>query len=97
MVIIARKVINEFANMHPDSIDPLWNWYRITFQADWRNFAEVKASFNHVDYVGNNLYIFNIRGNDYRLIARIIFKVRTVYIRFIGTHAQYDKVNLDDL
>jgi len=97
MVIISRKVINEFAAIHPDSIDPLWHWFSITNQADWSNFTALKQSFNHADYVGNDLYVFNIKGNDYRLIARIIFKVRTVYIRFIGTHIQYDRVNLDDL
>jgi mRNA interferase HigB len=53
--------------------------------------------FGYVDAVGNDLYVFNIKGNEYRLIARIIFRVRTVYIKFIGTHKEYDKVNLDDL
>lgn len=53
--------------------------------------------FPSTDYVGNDLYVFNIQGNKYRLIARITFRVRTVYIKFIGTHAEYDKVNLGDL
>lgn len=97
MIIIARRAIHEFSLIHPDAIDPLWYWFNITRQADWNNFAEVKGSFNHVDYVGDDLYVFNIKGNEYRLIARIFFTVRTVYIRFIGTHKQYDKVNLSDL
>ncbi len=53
--------------------------------------------FGSADYVGNGLYVFNIRGGNYRLIVRIIFRVRTIYIKFVGTHKQYDKVNLDDL
>jgi len=61
------------------------------------NFAELRAVFNSVDAVGSGLYIFNIKGNHYRLIARIHFNVRTVYIKFVGTHREYDKVNLDKL
>ena len=53
--------------------------------------------FNSVDAVGSDLYVFNIKGNNYRLIVRIIFRVRTIYVKFIGTHKEYDKVNLDDL
>jgi mRNA interferase HigB len=53
--------------------------------------------FNTVDAVGNDLCVFNIKGNKYRLIARIIFRVRTIYIKFIGTHKEYDRVNLDEL
>jgi len=57
----------------------------------------MRQIFNSVDAVGNDLYVFNIKGNNYRLIVRIIFRVRTIYIKFIGTHKEYDKVNLDDL
>ena len=53
--------------------------------------------FGSVDFVGNDLYVFNIKGNQYRLIVRIKFKIRTIYIRFIGTHKEYDRVKLDDL
>ncbi|HWJ28192.1 MAG TPA: type II toxin-antitoxin system HigB family toxin [Flavisolibacter sp.] len=77
--------------------DALNNWVTIAEKSDWANFNEVKEMFGSVDAVGNNLYVFNIRGNNYRLIVRIIFRVRTIYIRFIGTHAEYDKVKLDDL
>ena len=65
--------------------------------ADWANFNEVRKIFNSVDAVGNDLYVFNIKGNSHRLIVRIIFRVRTIYIKFIGTHKEYNKVNLDDL
>ena len=53
--------------------------------------------FNSVDAVGNDLYVFNIKGNEYRLIVRIIFRVRTIYIKFISSHKEYDKVKLGDL
>ena len=57
----------------------------------------LKKMFPATDYVGNDLYVFNLGGNKYRLIARVFFSVRTVYIRFIGTHREYDKVKLSDL
>lgn len=97
LVVISYKAIKEFAEKHPNAIDPLNNWYRVTEQSDWANFNEMRQLFNSVDAVGNDLYVFNIKGNDYRLIARIIFRVRTVYIKFVGTHKQYDKVNLNNL
>lgn len=97
MVVISKKAINDFSEQEPQAIEALLNWYKETKAADWANFSEMKKTFNSVDGVGNDLYIFNIKGNHYRLIARILFKVRTVYIKFIGTHKQYDKVNLADL
>lgn len=97
MVILSYGTIRDFARIHPDAADSLNNWYAITERSDWANFNELRTIFGSADAVGNDLYVFNIKGNRYRLIARIIFKVRTVYIRYIGTHAEYDKVNLDDL
>jgi len=69
------------------------NWYEISKQNDWKNFNEMKKSFNSVDSVGNDRYVFNIKGNHYRLIALILFKVRTVFILFIGTHKEYDLID----
>lgn len=97
MVVISYRTIREFVEEYPDTEDTLNNWYTITEKSDWANFHEIKRIFNTVDAVGNDLYVFNIKGNHYRLIARIIFRVRTVYIKFIGTHKEYDKVELDQL
>jgi len=97
MVVIAKKAINEFIERYPKSAKVLLNWYLKSKEGDWANFADIKKVFGTTDSVGNGLYVFNIGGNKYRLIARIIFKARTVFIRFIGTHAEYDKVNLSDL
>lgn len=72
-------------------------WYLRTKESDWASFADIRRKFGATDAVGNGLYVFNIGGNKYRLIARIIFRARTVYIRFIGTHAEYNKVKLSDL
>ena len=97
MVIIAKRAINEFIEANPKSAKPLLEWYLKTKESDWKNFSDVKKIFGATDSVGNGLYVFNIGGNKYRLIARIIFGARTVYIRFIGTHKEYDKVNLSGL
>lgn len=97
MVIISKRVINVFIAKDTKSADALISWYVNTKAADWANFSEMKNTFNSVDAIGNDLYVFNIKGNKYRLIARIFFKIRTVYIKFIGTHSQYDKINIEDL
>src|SRR5688572_2476262 len=97
MVVISYRTIRDFIEEYPDSEDALNNWYVVAEKCDWSNFHDVKKIFNTVDAVGNDLYVFNIKGNHYRLIARIIFRVRTVYIKFVGTHKQYDLVRLDRL
>ncbi|MEZ2445153.1 type II toxin-antitoxin system HigB family toxin [Chitinophaga sp. RCC_12] len=97
MVIVSKTAINEFSLKHPDAVDPLLYWYYISKLADWSKFSDIKESFNTVDYIGDDLYVFDIGGNKFRLIARIFFRVRTVYIRFIGTHKEYDKVKPDSL
>ena len=75
--------------VHPDAEESLNNWYRFAEETDWSNFNEMRSMYGSVDSVGNDLYVFNIRGGNYRLIVRIIFRVRTIFIRFIGTHNVY--------
>jgi mRNA interferase HigB len=93
MVVISKAILVEFGIKHTDVIEPLNRWYEETKKADWKSFSEVKKSFNSVDAVGNDRYVFNIKGNDYRLVAMIFFDIRTVFIRFIGTHNEYDKID----
>ena len=57
----------------------------------------MKQTFNHVDYIANDRYVFNIKGNHYRLIARVMFHIRTVYIKFVGTHAEYDRIDISTI
>ena len=93
MVIIAKSTLKSFINSYPDLENALDSWYEVTKQNEWKNFNEMKKSFNSVDSVGNDRYVFNIKGNHYRLIALILFKVRTVFILFIGTHKEYDLID----
>lgn len=93
MVVISKATLVEFGIRHADAIEPLNRWYEETKKADWKSFQDVRKSFNSVDAVGNDRYVFNIKGNDYRLVAMIFFDIRTVFIRFIGKHSDYDKID----
>lgn len=93
MVILIKKTLSAFAEIHPACAAPLNNWYNIAKAADWTNLSDIKKMFNNVDYVGNDRYVFNIKGNDFRLVAMIFFDKRTLFIRFIGTHSEYDKID----
>lgn len=93
MVILSKRMINAFTDVEPRSSDALLHWYKHCKSANWSNFAELKQTFRSADFVGNERYVFNIKGNNYRLIAKIHFDIRTVYILFIGTHVEYDKID----
>lgn len=93
MVVISYSTLRDFFEEHADAKDALNNWYRLVTQADWANFHEIKAMFNTVDAVGNDRFVFDIRGNHYRIVALIFFDIRTVFIRFVGTHKAYDKID----
>ena len=92
MRIVTFRAIKEFALKYPDSELSLRDWYHKTMNSQWKSFNDIRKTFSSVDYVGNDRYIFNVRGNKYRLIAVVIFISQKVYIRFIGTHAEYDKI-----
>ncbi|GHT20573.1 hypothetical protein AGMMS4957_07900 [Bacteroidia bacterium] len=93
MRIIAHSALVRFYEKHSDSKIPLEDWFLKTKMAEWLNFADVKNTFNNVDSVGNQRYVFNIKGNDYRLVALVLFQIQRVYIRFIGTHDEYDRID----
>ena len=92
MRVIAKSALVEYYEKHSGAKDALLEWYDITKKAEWKSFADIKNDFNTVSSVGNQRYVFNIKGNDYRLIVVIHFTPQRVYIRFIGTHAEYDKI-----
>lgn len=90
MRIISFADIRNCILKYADSEMDLRDWYKKTEKADWSCLADIKQTFNSVDYVGNDRYVFNIKGNDYRLVAMILFPARKVFIRWIGTHKEYD-------
>lgn len=90
MRIITFAAIREYAKIHADADIPLRDWYKKTEKADWACLTDIKQTFNSVDYVGNDRFVFNIKGNDYRLIAIVLFAAKKVFIRWIGTRKEYD-------
>lgn len=97
MVVIIKKTLQDFARKHPTAAEPLNRWYEIAKNADWVTFSDIKKDFGPTDYVGNDRYVFNIKGNDYRLVTMIFFDTRTIYIRFVGTHKEYDKIDCKNI
>ena len=93
MRIIAKKTLREFWERHADAQQSLQSWYADVQQADWKSTAEVKSMYRNVSFVANNRAVFNIKGNKYRVIVAIHYEYRIVYIRFVGTHAEYDTVD----
>ena len=94
MRIFTEQALKEYAENHPDSKVALQEWTIIVKRSKWLCFADIKKTFNSVDNVGNQHYVFNIKGNNYRLVVVIKFTIQFVYIRFIGTHADYDKLDV---
>ncbi len=92
MRIIAKSTLVEYYTKNPQSKAALESWHDKTKKAKWTCFADVKKTFNSVDNVGNQHYVFNIKGNDYRLVVIIQFTPQRVYIRFVGTHDEYNRI-----
>ena len=92
MRIIAHSTLVLFYTKHADAKTAIEEWFHKTGKANWESFADIKKTFNSVDAVGNQRFVFNIKGNDFRLVALIKFKIKMVYIRFIGTHKEYDNI-----
>ena len=93
MRVIAKKILRDFWSKYPDCEQQLKAWYSETEDAEWKNPAEIKKEYPSASILENNRVVFNIKGNKYRLIVRINYYYQMVWIRFIGTHARYDKIN----
>ena len=95
MRIVSHRKLKEFYTTpgREDSAAALECWYEVAEAAQWHSFAEMKADFGAVDAVGNQLYVFNIRGNRYRLVVVVKFVMGYVFIRFVGTHEEYDLID----
>jgi mRNA interferase HigB len=92
MRIITHKAISQYADLQADAKLALDEWYLKVEKSQWNCFSDIKQTFNSVDSIGNKRYVFNVKGNSYRIIALILFVPKIVYIRFIGTHAEYNKI-----
>jgi mRNA interferase HigB len=93
MKIVAVSTLKRFWARHPDSEQSLKAWYDEAEHAVWTTPRQIKARYASASFVGKNRVVFNIKGNDYRLVVAIAYRFQAVYIKFVGTHAQYDKID----
>jgi len=93
MVVITKAKLIQFYEAVPLSKEPLLRWYNTALSSDWYDFHSIKESYNSVDSIGNDRFVFNVAGNKYRIVAMIHFSKRTLYLRFVGNHKQYDKID----
>jgi mRNA interferase HigB len=94
MRIIAVKTLKHFWERFPDAEQPLRAWYTAVKHASWTTPNDVKAMYAHASIAGNNRVVFNIRGNAYRLVVAMNYEMSIVFIRFVGTHKEYDLVDV---
>lgn len=99
MRIISHRKLRDFyeSKGREDSKIALERWYQIAEEAEWKNFSDIRVDFPNADYVGNQHYVFNIKGNNYRLIIVIKFTINRIFIRFVGTHKEYDKIDCSNI
>ena len=95
MRIIAVRTLRSFWEANGDAEEPLKAWFREAKVADWDTSHDVKASYGHASVIGDNRIVFNIAGNKYRLIVKFNYPYRIGYVRFIGTHAEYDATDVE--
>lgn len=97
MRIIAKRTLREFWTRHPNAEEPLLAWYREVLTQDCDTPARVKEKYRSASIVGGNRVVFNIKGNHYRLVVRINYPARIVYVRFVGSHAEYDAIDVEEV
>lgn len=99
MRIISKKTIKDFyeQTLYQDSKESLEAWHKEAIKANWQNPNDIKEQYKSASIVGNNRVVFNMHGNKYRLIVKINYFAKVVYIRFIGTHKQYDKIDATEI
>ena len=93
MRIISRRRLVEFWEVHPDAEQPLRAWYTEARKASWSSPAQIKAIYRSVSILPNNRVVFNIKGNTYRLVVVVEYLQGKMFIRFVGTHAEYDRID----
>ena len=93
MRIISRRRLVEFWESHPDAEQPLRAWYTEAKKASWNSPAEIKGTYRSVSILSDNRVVFNIKGNTYRLVVVVEYSQGKMFIRFVGTHAEYDRID----
>lgn len=97
MRIIAKSTLRDYWTVNKDAEHALLSWYKVANKAKWANFNDVKQQFGTCKILGNDRIIFKVKGNKYRLIVKISFENQLIWIRFIGTHSEYDLINAKEI
>lgn len=97
MRIIARRTLREYWKRHPPAEQPLKAWFREAAGSDWESPKDVKRRYRHASILRGNRVVFNIGGNKYRLVVQINYEFKIIYVRFIGSHGAYDKVEAESV
>ena len=97
MRIIARRTLREFGEANPSAKAALDSWYHEAKSMDWQTPADIKEQYRNASIVGNNRVVFNIAGNKFRLVVRIDYQDGIIFIRFVGTHSEYDKIDVEEI
>jgi mRNA interferase HigB len=97
MRIVAKSRLRIFWERFPQAKEPLQAWFREVEKEDWVGPTKVKEKYRSASIIKGSRVVFNIKGNDYRLVVKINYPYRMVYIRFVGTHAEYDKINVEEV
>jgi mRNA interferase HigB len=95
--VISVKALKSFWEKHPDAESPLMPWYTETRRANWRGPQDIKAAYRTASILRNHRVVFNVKGNAYRLVVAVKYEFQVVYIRFIGTHAESDKIKAEEV
>ncbi|MEI7990506.1 MAG: type II toxin-antitoxin system HigB family toxin [Chloroflexota bacterium] len=95
MRVISRRKLREFWEIHPDSRVALEAWFHDVEQANWKNPSDIKLIYRNASFLASNRIVFNIKGNHYRLVVVVVYQYEVVYIRYIGTHAEYDQIDAE--
>jgi mRNA interferase HigB len=97
MRIISRRLLREFWEKHPDASNALQTWFHDVERATWNGPADIKAVYRNASFIANNRVVFNIKGNHYRVVVVIVYQHGLVYIRFVGTHAEDDRIDANTI
>ena len=93
MKILNKELLDKYIHRYADIESALQRWIDIVEEANWKSHVDLKCDFPSADYVGKERYVFNIRGNNYRMVVVVVFIAGSLTIRFIGTHKEYDKID----
>jgi mRNA interferase HigB len=95
MRVISRKTLRQFWDKHPNARQPLQAWYADVKHANWRSPADIKAVYQTASFISNNRIVFNMKGNKYRVVVVVEYRFSIIFIRFVGTHQEYDRIHAE--